>query len=129
MPRPEKIEMIKQRLRNVEEENACLREIIASMTCMPPTVDRELIDAGVALSMREHRALSYLLHNEGEIRSDEQIFSAIYFDKIGDLPDLGMVKQYVMRMRRKLVAAGSSMEIEAFHGRGYRVIRREKVSG
>lgn len=128
MPRPEKIEMIRQRLRNVEEENACLREIIASMTCMPPTVDRELIDAGVALSMREHRMLSYLLHYEGEIRGDDQIFSAIYYD-FTDPPQLNLVKIHVFNTRKKLVSAGSSLMIESFHGRGYRVIRREKVSG
>lgn len=77
-------------------------------------------DEEVELTPREFRLLQYLIENEGELRTRDQILDEVW----GIQFDTGtnMVDVYMYFLRRKLEAYGLKNMIETVRGFGYRLV-------
>jgi two-component system, OmpR family, response regulator len=92
----------------------------AEFRCGPITVDSRSSKVTrdgvpVKLTSHEYRVLSYLMHQQGRVVSQGELFEHIY--SAGDDRSSNTVEVFVARLRRKL---GSAI-IETVRGLGYRI--------
>jgi two-component system OmpR family response regulator len=71
----------------------------------------------LALTEKESAVLEHLIRHQGSPQSQRAIFTSVW--GFSHAPASNLVDQYAVRLRGKLVSAGSSVTVVARKGRGY----------
>ena len=83
--------------------------------------DGPKIDPGLdhfGLTPMEGRIMENLVAANGKLRHQGSIYDAVYYDHIGDPPDLKIIDVYMCKIRKKL---RGTWDIENVWGQGYRL--------
>jgi len=112
-----RVQALLRRSAGAEKETA---EVYDDGTVRVNFAAHEVAVAGVPveLTATEYRLLAVLVRHRGQVLSPVKLLELVWSDPFGIGPD--RVKYSVMRLRRKLGAAGADSLIEAVRGFGYR---------
>ncbi len=80
-------------------------------------VDETLLD----LSRKEYDILLHFAMRKGHIISKESLAEAVWGDFIDQADNFDFIYTHMKNLRRKLAAAGSTMEIKSIYGFGYKI--------
>lgn len=119
MTKPYRIEELLARIVALLRRKEAMRppaEVVRGPLVMDTVAQRGfLFDRDMLLQPKEYAILLFLIQNEGQGVSAEQLYEAVW--KLPASGNAGAVKTAVSRLRRKL--AGSGFTITATRGRGY----------
>lgn len=82
------------------------------------SVDAYLLD----LSRKEYDILLYFAMRRGHIIGKESLAEAVWGDFIDQVDNFDFIYTHMKNLRRKLAAAGSSIEIKSIYGFGYKLL-------
>lgn len=105
--------------RHLPERNAVLRAGRVSLDTSAMTVAVD--DQPVPMTAKELSVLECFLLHPGHVLSRSQILEHAWLDTDGSTGDSNLVDQFVGRVRRKLILAGSPDPISTVRGLGYRL--------
>ncbi|MFI3281483.1 MAG: response regulator transcription factor [Rikenellaceae bacterium] len=82
------------------------------------SVDGSVLD----LSRKEYDILLYFAMRRGHIIGKEALAEAVWGDFIDQVDNFDFIYTHMKNLRRKLLAAGSSIEIKSIYGFGYKLM-------
>ncbi len=74
------------------------------------------------LSRKEYDILLYFATRKGHVVNKESLAEAVWGDFIDQADNFDFIYTHMKNLRRKLVAAGSDLEIKSIYGFGYKLI-------
>ncbi|MFI3333391.1 MAG: response regulator transcription factor [Rikenellaceae bacterium] len=81
------------------------------------TIEGELLD----LSRKEYDILLHFAMRRGHVISKENLAEAVWGDFIDQADNFDFIYTHMKNLRRKLAAAGSTVEIKSIYGFGYKI--------
>ncbi len=87
-------------------------------------IDKSLVSVGdhlLDLSRKEYDILLHFALRKGHVISKESLAEAVWGDFIDQADNFDFIYTHMKNLRRKLAAAGSTMEIKSIYGFGYKI--------
>lgn len=78
----------------------------------------------IQLNRKEFDVMSYFIFNKNRLVTRTALAEHVWGDNIDQVDNFDFIYSQIKNLRRKLQAAGSSVEIEAVYGVGYRLVTR-----